>query len=222
VLAAKALNRPAHLQLTRAQMYSMAGHQPATIQTITLAADTEGKLTGIRHESISPTPVFDNYIEYAALASRSLWPASGGIATNHKIVHVNRNTPTAMRSPHEAVGHFALESAMDELAYAAGIDPVKLRLLNDTEIDPLSGRPFSTRLLGKCLTEGAARFGWEKRTPEPRSMRDGRFLIGQGMAAAIYTHWRRSSKPGRTTSERAPTPSCGRSQPTRSVWRQRR
>jgi xanthine dehydrogenase YagR molybdenum-binding subunit len=193
-LAAKALNRPVHLQLTRAQMYSMAGHQPATIQTIDLAADKDGKLTGIRHESISPAPVFDNYIEYAALASRSLWPASGGIATNHKIVHVNRNTPTAMRSPHEALGHFALESAMDELACAAGIDPVELRLLNDTEIDPLSRRPFSTRLLRKCLTEGAARFGWEKRTPEPRSMHDGRFLIGQGMAAAIYTHWRWPAK----------------------------
>ena len=101
-----------------------------------------------------------------------------------------------MRSPHEALGHFALESAMDELAYATRIDPVKLRLLNDTEIDPLSRRPFSTRLLRKCLTEGAARFGWEKRTPEPRSMRDGRFLIGQGMAAAIYTHWRWPAKAG--------------------------
>ena len=124
-VAAKVLNRPVRIQLTRAQMYSMVGHQPATIQTIALGADRCGKLTGIRHESISPTPVFDNYIEYAALASRPLWAASGGIATNHKIVHVNRNTPTAMRSPHEALGHFALESAMDELAYATGVDPVR-------------------------------------------------------------------------------------------------
>src|SRR5205807_4257416 len=96
-----------------------------------------GKLAGIRHESISPTPVFDNYIEYAALASRHLWAADGGISTNHKIVPVNRNTPTAMRSPHEALGHIALESAMDELAYATGTDPGALRRLNDTEIDPL-------------------------------------------------------------------------------------
>jgi xanthine dehydrogenase YagR molybdenum-binding subunit len=138
--------------------------------------------------------VFDNYIEYAALSSRHLWPASGGIATNHKILPVNRNTPTAMRSPHEALGHFALESAMDELAYAAALDPVKLRLLNDTAIDPLSGRPFSSRLLTKCLSEGAARFGWERRAPEPRSMRDGRYLIGQGVASAIYTHWRWPAK----------------------------
>ena len=194
ILAAKVLNRPVRLQLTRAQMYSMVGHQPATIQTIALGADGGGKLTGIRHESTSPTSVFDNYIEYAALSSRHLWPASGGIATNHKILPVNRNTPTAMRSPHEALGHFALESAMDELAYAAALDPVKLRLLNDTAIDPLSGRPFSSRLLTKCLSEGAARFGWERRAPEPRSMRDGRYLIGQGVASAIYTHWRWPAK----------------------------
>jgi xanthine dehydrogenase YagR molybdenum-binding subunit len=193
-LAAKVLERPVRLQLTRAQMYSMVGHQAATIQTIALGADKNGKLLGIRHESISPTPVFDNYIEYAALATRSLWGASGGVATNHKIVHVNRNTPTAMRAPHEALGHFALESAMDELAYETGIDPVALRLLNDTAIDPLSGRPFSTRAMRRCLTEGAARFGWEKRTPEPRSMRDGRYLVGQGMAGAIYTHWRWPAK----------------------------
>ena len=79
---------------------------------------------------------------------------------------------------------------MDELAYAAGVDPVQLRLLNDSETDPLSGRPFSTRAIRKCLAEGGARFGWDKRTPAPRSMRDGRYLIGQGMAGAIYTHWR--------------------------------
>ena len=134
--------------------------------------------------------MFDNYIEYAALCPRSLWAAGGGIATNHKIAHVNRNTPTALRAPHEALGHFALESALDELAYATGVDPVTIRLLNDTDIDPESGRPFSTRAMRKCLIEGGARFGWEKRTPEPRSMRDGRYLIGQGMAGAIYTHWR--------------------------------
>ena len=133
-VAAKAIGRPVRIQLTRAQMYSMAGHQPATIQRISLGAERDGKLVAIQHQSISPTSVFDNYIEYAALSSRSLWPASGGISTTHKIVHVNRNTPTAMRSPHEALGHFALESAMDELAYATGLDPVALRLLNDTQI----------------------------------------------------------------------------------------
>jgi len=194
IVAARVIGRPVRIQLTRAQMYSMAGHQPATIQTIALAADKTGKLTAIRHESISPTSVFDDYIEYAANASRSLWGASAGIATAHKIVYTNRNTPTPMRSPHEALGHFAIESAMDELAYATGVDPVALRLLNDTPVDPYTGRPFSTRGMHRCLTEGARRFGWSARNPEPRSMRDGRFLIGQGMAGAIYTHWRWPSK----------------------------
>jgi xanthine dehydrogenase YagR molybdenum-binding subunit len=189
-VAARVVNRPVRLQLSRAQMYSMVGHQAATVQSIALGADRDGKLTGIRHDSINPTSVFDDYVEYAAMASRHLWRASGGISTSHKVVHVNRNSPIVLRAPMEAQGHFALESAMDELAYAIGVDPVELRLRNDTDTDPYSGRPFSTRALRECLTGGATRFGWDKRTPEPSSMRDGRYLIGQGMAAAIYTHWR--------------------------------
>ena len=189
-LAAKVVNRPVRLPLSRAQMYSMVGHQAATVQTIALGADRDGTLTGIRHDSVNPTSVFDDYVEYAAMASRHLWRANGGIATSHKLVHVNRNSPVVLRAPMEAQGHFALECAMDELAYATGVDPVELRLRNDADTDPYSGRPFSTRALRECLTKGAARFGWDKRTPEPRSMRDGRFLIGQGVAAAIYTHWR--------------------------------
>ncbi len=174
-LAARAVNRPVRVQLTRAQMYSMAGHQAATVQAIALGADREGKLTGIRHDSVNPTSLFDD---------------SGGTSTSHKVVHANRNSPVVLRAPMEAQGHFALESAMDELAYATGVDPVALRLRNDTDTDPYSGRPFSTRALRECLTKGAARFGWDKRTPEPHSMRDGRYLIGQGVAAAIFTHWR--------------------------------
>jgi xanthine dehydrogenase YagR molybdenum-binding subunit len=189
-LAAKVVNRPVRVQLTRAQMYSMVGHQAATVQAIALGSGNDGKLTGIRHDSVNPTSVFDDYVEYAALASRHLWRASGGISTSHRVVYVNRNTPVVLRAPMEAQGHFALESAMDELAYATGVDPVELRLRNDTDTDPYSGRPFSTRALRQCLIEGAARFSWDKRTPEPRSMRDGRYLIGQGVAAAIFTHWR--------------------------------
>jgi xanthine dehydrogenase YagR molybdenum-binding subunit len=189
-VAARVVNRPVRIQLTRAQMYSMVGHQAATIQTIALGANRDGKLTGIRHDSVNPTSAFDDYVEYAALASRHLWRASGGISTSHRVVHVNRNSPVVLRAPMEAQGHFALECAMDELAYATGVDPVELRLRNDTDTDPYSGRPFSTRALRECLTKGAARFGWDKRTPEPQSMRDGRYLIGQGIAAAMFTHWR--------------------------------
>jgi xanthine dehydrogenase YagR molybdenum-binding subunit len=189
-LAAKAVNRPVRLPLSRAQMYSMVGHQAGTVQTITLGANRDGKLAGIRHDSVNPTSLFDDYVEYAAMVSRHLWRASGGISTSHRVVHVNRNTPVVLRAPMEAQGHFAIECALDELAYATGVDPVELRLRNDTDTDPYSGRRFSTRALRECLTKGAARFGWDKRTSEPRSMRDGRYLVGQGVASAIYTHWR--------------------------------
>src|SRR5207244_3161102 len=111
-LAAKVVNRPVRLQLTRAQMYSMAGHQAATVQTIALGAEHDGKLTGIRHDSINPTSLFDDYVEYASVASRHLWQASGGIATSHRVVHANRNSPVVLRAPMEAQGHFALECAM--------------------------------------------------------------------------------------------------------------
>ena len=189
-LAAKVVKRPVHLQLTRAQMYSMVGHQAATVQTIALGTNRDGELIGVRHDSVNPTSLLDDYVEYAAVASRHLWRASRGISTSHRVVHVNRNSPVVLRAPMEAQGHFALEGAMDELAYATGVDPIELRLRNDTNTDPYSGRPFSTRAPRECLTEGAARFGWDERTPEPRSMRDGRYRIGQGVAAAIVTHWR--------------------------------
>ena len=188
--AARALGRPVQLQLTRAQMFSMVGHQPATLQTIRLSATLEGRLTGIDHQSVGPTTMSDNYIEYAANASRFLWGASGGISTGHKVVRVNRNTPTALRAPHEAIGHVALECAMDELANATGVDPVELRLRNDTMTDPYTGRPFSSRALRECLIDGAEKFGWAGRNPKPRSMRENGWLVGQGVAAAIYTHWR--------------------------------
>jgi xanthine dehydrogenase YagR molybdenum-binding subunit len=118
-------------------MFSMVGHQPATRQTIRLSAAKDGKLIAIDHQSVGPTSMTDDYIEYAANASRFMWGANGGISTGHKIVRVNRNTPTAMRAPHEAIGHVALECAMDELACKTGVDPVELRLCNDTMTIPI-------------------------------------------------------------------------------------
>src|SRR5260221_996386 len=135
-LAAKVVTRPVRVQLTRAQMYSMVGHQAATVQTIALGADRDGRLSGIRHDSVNPTSVFDDYVEYAALASRHLWRASGGISTSPRGVYVNRNTPLVLRAPMEAQGHFALESAMDELADPTGVEPVALRLRHDTATQP--------------------------------------------------------------------------------------
>jgi len=120
-LAAKVLNRPVHFQLTRAQMYSMVGHQPASVQTIALGATSERQAERYSPYSISPTACSTTISSMQLFAPAPCGSATGGIATNHKIVHVNRNTPTALRAPHEALGHFALESALDELAYATGV-----------------------------------------------------------------------------------------------------
>src|SRR5258706_12142120 len=122
-LAAKVVNRPVRLQLTRAQMYSMVGHQAATVQTIALGAEHDGKLTGIRHDSVNPTSLFDDYVEYAALASRHLWRASGGISTSPRAVRGYPNSPGGVPAPIGAQGRFPLRSAMGGRAYAARHHP---------------------------------------------------------------------------------------------------
>lgn len=131
-----------------------AGQPIALVVADALAqASGAGTLIEVRYEIGTPTIFGRHVVDEALDPPQFLWPARGGISTTHEIVRVNRNTPMALRSPHEALLHFALESAMDEFAHATDVDPVALRLLNYTEIDPHSGRPFSTRALGKCLTE---------------------------------------------------------------------
>jgi xanthine dehydrogenase YagR molybdenum-binding subunit len=112
------------------------------------------------------------------------------LVVNHRLMHVDAGTPTQMRAPGEAPGMYALESAMDELAYALKIDPIELRLRNYAESDPQSGRPWSSKSLADCYRQGAERFGWERRNQEPGSMRDGDYLLGWGMATAAYPVYR--------------------------------
>ncbi|GAA5159639.1 xanthine dehydrogenase family protein molybdopterin-binding subunit [Pseudonocardia eucalypti] len=181
--AAKAIGHPVKLLLTRAQMFTLCGHQPATRQTIDLGATAEGRLTAIRHHSVNATARTDNYyVENTTDAATWLYD-SPAIAVHTRVEQVDRPNPTAMRAPNEGPGMFALESAMDELAHELGIDPVEPRLRNEPSVDPMTGRPYSSRTLVECLRAGAARFGWAERGPVG-SMRDGRELIGWGMASA--------------------------------------
>jgi xanthine dehydrogenase YagR molybdenum-binding subunit len=184
-LAAKAVGRPVKLVLTRQQMFSLVGHRPKTIQTITLAADPAGKLTAIRHEVVSETSRFDEFVEPSALQSRHLYSCPN-VITSHKLVRLDIPTPTFQRAPGEATGTYALESAMDELAYALRIDPLELRIRNHAERDEHENKPFSSNALLECYRRAAERFGWAKRKPQPGSMRDGDALIGWGMATATY------------------------------------
>jgi len=184
-LAAKAVGRPVKLVLTRPQMFSLVGHRPKTIQTITLAATAEGKLTAIRHDVISETSRFDEFAEPSALQTRHLYSCPN-VVTSHKLVRIDIPTPTFQRAPGESTGTFALESAMDELAYAVGLDPLELRVRNHAVRDEQDDKPFSSKSLLECYRRGAQAFGWAKRPARPGAMRDGDVRIGWGMATATY------------------------------------
>lgn len=166
-------------------MFGPVGGRPHTVQQVTLGAARDGTLTAIRHDSTSSTSTLEEWLESAALVTRMLY-ACPNVATSHHLVRLNTGTPTFMRAPGEATGTFALESAMDELAYALGVDPVELRLKNYTDADPEDGKPWSSKSLRECYALGAERFGWSRRHPIPRSMRDGDELVGYGMATATY------------------------------------
>ncbi|HEY3802067.1 MAG TPA: xanthine dehydrogenase family protein molybdopterin-binding subunit [Kofleriaceae bacterium] len=184
-MAAKVVNRPVKLAVTRQQMFSLVGHRPHTSQHIQLGADPEGKLTAIRHAVISETSSFDEFVEPSAMQTRMLY-ACPNVITTQRLVRVDAPTPTFQRAPGESSGTFAIESAMDELAYKVGIDPIELRLRNYAERDEQENKPFSSKSLRECYQQAAAKFGWNRRTPKPRSMRDGHELVGYGMATATY------------------------------------
>jgi len=184
-MAAKQLNRPVKLALTRPQMFGMVGGRPQTRQTISAAAGKDGRLTALRHECTSTTSRFDDFIEPAALVSRHSY-ACENVETKHRLVRLDIGTPTYMRAPGESSGSFALESAIDELAHELEIDPLELRLKNYAEKDPTEGKPFSSKSLRRCYELAAERFGWDKRAKKPRtSMLDGK-LVGVGMATSSY------------------------------------
>jgi len=184
-LAAKQLNRPVKLVLTRPQMFGMVGGRPHVRQQLTVGAKRDGKLTVLRHQSFSTTSRFDTFLEPAASVSRDCY-ACANIESKHRVVRLDIGTPAPMRAPGESSGGFALESALDELAHKLSIDPLKLRLRNYAEVDPMEGKPFSSKSLRACYEAASRRFGWEKRSPKPRSITRGGLLVGMGMATASY------------------------------------
>lgn len=184
-MAAKIANRPVKLALTRPQMFGSIGFRSETHQSLAAAAKQDGTLTALRHDTICQTSRFDEFVESASLSARMLY-ASPNNSTSHKLIRSDIGTPSYMRAPGEAPGTYALECAMDELAYELKMDPVAFRLKNYAEEDPEKKKPWSSKSLRQCYEQGAQRFGWSKRSLEPRSMRDGNKLVGWGMATAVY------------------------------------
>ena len=192
VMASRALGRPVKLAVTRQQMFAVTGYRTPTIQRMRLGADRDGRLTAICHDAIVQTSTIREFAEQAALPSRMMY-AGANRRTTHQVVRLDVPTPSWMRAPGETPGMYAVEAAMDELAIACGIDPIELRVRNDPEVDPATGHRFSSRNLVACLREGAERFGWSTRDPRPASHRDGRWLVGTGVAASTYPARRQPS-----------------------------
>lgn len=190
-LAARSVGRPVKLVLTRQQMFTNVGHRAETEQQIILGAKRDGRLTAIAHKGISHTceEAVGEFVEAFTIATHMLY-ATENLQTSQRVVKVNKGQPTFMRAPGEAPGTFALESAMDELAYKLNLDPIELRLRNYAETDPDTKLPWSSKSLKECYQLGAEKFGWSQRKGQPGSMRDGRYLIGMGMATATYPVYR--------------------------------
>ena len=187
-MAARALGQPVKVALTRQQIFHLVSLRPASSQRVRLGAERDGRLVALAHEVTAYTNPQVEYAEQTAATTRSLYAAPNRL-TRHRLTPLDLLRGEDVRAPGEAPGMLAVESAMDELAHALGVDPVELRIRNEPEIDPERGVPFSDRRTVDCLREGARRFGWEHRPAAPGSLRDGRWLVGYGMSAAIRGHF---------------------------------
>ncbi|MDJ0388794.1 xanthine dehydrogenase family protein molybdopterin-binding subunit [Roseomonas sp. E05] len=184
-LAARQLGRPVKLALTRPQTFTAFGGRAATRQVLELGATAEGRLLAIRQRGCNETSVDGVWIEPLSSVTALMYDLPNFSSQQH-LVPVNTVLPFAKRAPGENPSAFGLECAMDELAYAVGVDPLALRLRNHAERDPQSGKPWSTRRLREAFAAGAEAFGWARRRMAPGSLREGRLLIGWGMAAGTY------------------------------------
>lgn len=184
VMAALDLKSSVRVALTRQQMFSF-GHRPRSLQKIQMAAAEDGQLQAIMHDAISETSQFEDYVEQIVGWSGMTY-ACDHIKLGHKIARLDTFTPLDMRAPGATTGVFALETAIDELAVAAGIDPLEFRRKNFTARHPMKDKPFSSKELLACYEQAANRFGWQARKQEPGSMREGHQLIGWGMATGVW------------------------------------
>jgi len=185
VMAATILHRPVRVVNTRRQMFSLNGCRSPTAQRVRLGADADGRLRALDHQGECLTSTNHMYVERSADYARPMYDADAH-HTVTRVVRLDVPTPTYMRAPGDALGSFAMESALDELAEKCGIDPIVLRARNKPVVGPLSGLPFSSHNLRACFEEGARRFGWADRDPRPGVRREGRWLLGTGTAAATY------------------------------------
>lgn len=189
--AAKELGRPVRLVLTREQMFTLTGHRSHLTQTVRLGASREGVLNAVSHRSVAERPTTISFTMTPAHSTSDALYRTPNLHVDAQLAVLDIPGSRAMRGPNEAPGSFALETAMDELAVATGVDPVMLRLRNNATASPSTGLPWSSKHLEECYRVGAERFGWSARSATPRARVDGQWLYGAGMATAIYPAHRR-------------------------------
>jgi xanthine dehydrogenase YagR molybdenum-binding subunit len=192
-LAARELRRPVKLILTREQMFTCTGHRPVTIQKLSLGATRDGRLRAIRHDSVTTTAQTGEFIEACGHKTTAKVYRAPNIRVTQRLLRLNTGAPMWMRAPGEAPGMFALECAMDELAWKLGIDPVDLRIINHADFDPTGGAPWSSKHLLECYQQGAERFGWARGIRKIGALQDEDYLVGHGMATAFYPAYRSTS-----------------------------
>ncbi|PZR25378.1 MAG: xanthine dehydrogenase family protein molybdopterin-binding subunit [Citrobacter freundii] len=189
VLAAKKVNKPVKVMLSRDQMFTMVGYRPCAYQKIGIGATAEGKFTGITHNAIAQTSSYENFTEGIVNATKFLYDCPN-VNTSYQLVPLDVSTPIWMRGPGEATGCFAFESAIDELSYKLNIDPVELRLRNYAEQDPERKLPFSSKYLRECYQMGMEKIGWNKRKQQPRTLTEDGWLVGYGMGSGVFSAMR--------------------------------
>lgn len=189
VAAAKVVRRPVKLALSREGVYRVVGGRTISEQRVALGAERSGKLDALIHTCVTATTSHGRYAEQCTFPARHLY-AVPNLYIEQRIVNLDTVANTWMRAPGESIGTFALESAVDELSYGLRMDPIELRRINEPEQDPTKNTKFSSRQLTEAYRRGAEKFGWSARNPEPRSQRDGKWWIGQGVATAYYPFYR--------------------------------
>ncbi|WP_343706752.1 xanthine dehydrogenase family protein molybdopterin-binding subunit [Flavobacterium sp.] len=189
LIGAKKLNRPVKLVLHREQMFTNVGFRPHTIQKMGLGATKEGKLTGLTHEAVAMTSSYEDFMEGTVNMSRFIYDCPN-VSTRYRIVPLDTCTPIWMRGPGEATGSFALESAMDEMAYKLNLDPIEFRKRNYAEKDQEQNKPWSSKYLLECYEAGMERIGWNNRKNEPGSVKEGNWLVGYGMGTGTFGCYR--------------------------------
>ena len=185
VLGAKKIGRPLKVVLERRQVFNMVGYRPYAVQQFSIGATKSGEFIGIKHAAIGMTSTYEEFVERITDPTKSMYRCAN-LETRYQLVPLDVSTPTHTRGPGETTGSFALESAIDELAYALNMDPVTLRLKNYADQDYDKNLPWTSNHLKECYKEGATLFGWENRNPAPASMTTGGYLLGMGMSAGIY------------------------------------